>query len=325
MLVHILTAKNIRMLHSSTREVRNHSAVSGCVLTRCLTRSCMPTKTRWARIRSHRWISGRAPRAHRNRSSRRCRRRSPRRASRRKRLPGTRMRASKRAALVCLLCSRLVPSGLWRCCAPGVLSLVPFYLRRFRYHLCGIMHRVEQLVFDASSSSKNSGLLFYLFFLSLPVDAGVNSSNTWVSTFFLFWHACVLYYCRSVQIFGLDLPWGTDGSEFPCLCVWVGESRLVLARQESPHPFPPSFLNLSTTRTHVSLVLSGADHPSLTSFYLGRNPPMPPPLFPLSSYLLLLLPLLPSPLQINAACLEIFPKKRVMRWLYKELNPGCCV
>lgn len=75
-------------------------------------------------------------------------------------------------------------------CAPGVLSLVPFYLRRFRYHLCssGISCIVLNSSFlkSSSSSSRNSGLLFLslFFFPSLPVDAGVNSSNTWVSKLF---------------------------------------------------------------------------------------------------------------------------------------------
>lgn len=129
MLVHILTAKNIRMLHSSTREVSlGLLAMNGYTL--IMIRSSMPTKTRWAKIRLHRWISGpgRRVRLHKSSSSHLCRLRSPRRASRhRRRIPGTRA-CFWTHAFVRLPCSRLVPSGLlWRCCVlPAFCRWFPF-------------------------------------------------------------------------------------------------------------------------------------------------------------------------------------------------------
>lgn len=65
MLVHILTAKNIRMLHSSTREVCLSpylwSVVVRCILTPFARRFCTPTRTRWATTLLQAWTSGAGP------------------------------------------------------------------------------------------------------------------------------------------------------------------------------------------------------------------------------------------------------------------------
>lgn len=74
-LIHILTAKNIRMLHSSTREVLYLSAFYGGFADIWTLRSCTRTKTRWARTSSPVWTSGvdlqARPRTNANRRRRR--------------------------------------------------------------------------------------------------------------------------------------------------------------------------------------------------------------------------------------------------------------
>ena len=60
MLVHIITAKNVRMLHSSTREVSCARANRGGNGFLTNGRSCMHTKTKWERMLLLRWISGAA-------------------------------------------------------------------------------------------------------------------------------------------------------------------------------------------------------------------------------------------------------------------------
>ena len=74
MLVHILTAKNIRMLHSSTREVcrRNSNSLLqtrpkqfGMIwLIKILYRYYTPMKTKWVKMSLQVWISGRHRKAH---------------------------------------------------------------------------------------------------------------------------------------------------------------------------------------------------------------------------------------------------------------------
>jgi len=74
MLVHILTAKNIRMLHSSTREVcrRNSNSLLqtrpkqfGMIwLIKSSYRYYTPMKTKWAKMSLQAWISGRHRKAH---------------------------------------------------------------------------------------------------------------------------------------------------------------------------------------------------------------------------------------------------------------------
>ena len=74
MLVHILTAKNIRMLHSSTREVcrRNSNSLLQTRpkrfgmfwLIKSSYRYYTPMKTKWAKMSLQAWISGRHREAH---------------------------------------------------------------------------------------------------------------------------------------------------------------------------------------------------------------------------------------------------------------------
>jgi len=58
-LMHILTAKNIRMLHSSTREVGHAELTVGSCTN--FGRYCMRTKTNWVMMSLRAWTSGRPP------------------------------------------------------------------------------------------------------------------------------------------------------------------------------------------------------------------------------------------------------------------------
>lgn len=100
--------------------------------------------------------------------------------------------------------------GLWRCCAHGVLSLVPFYLRRFRYHLCssGIMHRVEQLVLTLHQE-EIWPIVLSLFLHCLLTQALIHQIHG-----SLFWHACVV--SSSHPECSSWLGPGPDGSGVPC-------------------------------------------------------------------------------------------------------------
>lgn len=181
MLVHILTAKNIRMLHSSTREVSLTLAPlagNGFKLSSCFTRSCMPTKTKWARTRLHRWTFGPALRARSSRSSSLlCHPRSRRRASRHRKVPRL-----VRPYRVLVWFRR---DFVWRCCPPGVIVVGSLLspalpippLQQRHYASCSTKHFLTLLPPSSSSSSRNLAYCFYLIFLSLPVDAGDNSSK----------------------------------------------------------------------------------------------------------------------------------------------------